>query len=227
MDGCTTGAATAAGAAEAFFVPFFLINDIGLCAPIVRHAPIIYCLTAVEIMSTKVTLAFLHADSTALESHWMSTAAKRLAQRAGLEPYIHVELLFPDGNSYSITATTGKVHKVATKEFSRSEWEFVDLYLSPPQIQAAQLFCNQTYLRGAGFNWTGYALSTVWPWSGNNEKFFCSEFVATALQAGGLLPGVEPASLMPAQLYALIRQAPEALHSVHPRAWGSGFSFHF
>ena len=106
-------------------------------------------------MSAKVTLAFLHANSTALETHWMNTAAKRLAERAGLEPYIHVELLFPDGNSYSITATSGKVHKVASKEFSRTEWEFVDLYVTPQQLHAAQLFCNQAYLKRAGFNWTG------------------------------------------------------------------------
>jgi hypothetical protein len=85
----------------------------------------------------------------------MNTAAKKLALRAGLVPYIHVEMLFPDGNSYSITATTAKVHKVATKQFSRTEWEFVDLHMSQPQIAAAQLFCNQTFLRGAGFNWTG------------------------------------------------------------------------
>jgi hypothetical protein len=72
-----------------------------------------------------------------------------------------------------------------------------------------------------------YALSTVWPWSGGGERFFCSEFVACALQAGGVLQGVEPASLMPAQLYVLVRKVPEAVHNVHPKTWGSDFSFTF
>lgn len=92
----------------------------------------------------KVTVAFLHADrcdmccvqaknqltvygcSPALDAHWMNRAARiQATSQDKLEPYIHCELLFPDGNSYSITANHQHIHRVQSKNFARDEWEFL------------------------------------------------------------------------------------------------------
>ena len=141
----------------------------------------------------------------------MVCARGLLTQCVGLTPYIHCELLFPetDGSSYSITANSQKIHKVPSKQFAREEWEFLDLHLPDNTVYNMQLFANQKHAQQCGFNWVGFSSAGVWPVSGGGKKYFCSEFVCEALQQGGLLTGVRPASMTPARLYAAIRPLPQ------------------
>jgi len=160
----------------------------------------------------KVTIAFLHADSKALDSHWMNRAATMQARSLdGLVPYVHCEILFPetDGSSYSITANLQKVHRVCSKQFARDEWEFLTLHLPEKTVYDMQLFANQKHAQECGFNWVGFTSAGVWPISGGGKKYFCSEFVCEALQQGGLLKDVRASSMTPARLYAKIRHLPE------------------
>lgn len=87
-----------------------------------------------------------------------------------LQPFIHCELLFPDGNSYSITANHQHIHRVQSKNFARDEWEFLDVHLPEEDIYKMQLFCNQKYAAKAGFNWVGFTSASVWPVSGKGQK---------------------------------------------------------
>lgn len=140
----------------------------------------------------------------------MGTGAEWVAC-AGLTPYVHVELLFPDtdGSSYSITANTQKIHKVPSKQFARDEWEFLDLHLDDETVYRMQLWANQKHAQKCEFNWVGFTSAGVWPVSGGGKKYFCSEFVTEALQQGGLLPSANPAAMTPARLYAAVRPLPQ------------------
>ena len=78
--------------------------------------------------------------SPALDAHWMNKAARiQATSQDSLEPYIHCELVFPDGNSYSITANHQHIHKVQSKNFARNEWQFLDVHLPSEAIYKMQL----------------------------------------------------------------------------------------
>ena len=177
-------------------------------------------------MSDSVTLAFLHVSSPLLAAHWMNSAAAKAAEFKGQKPYVHIEIIFPDLHSYSITSNTQVVHKVSSKTFSRNEWEFLKVKLGVSGVRSAQFFCDRAHASKCGFNWVGFTLAPVLGWGGGGRNFFCSELCAAALRAGGMCLDAAPESYTPAALYQFVRNKSQTHSTVKPGAL-NGFQFEF
>ena len=174
-----------------------------------------------------VTLAFLPAGSPLLEEHWMNTAARKLSEWRGLEPYIHIELLVND-KSFSITANAGQVHCCPNKEFNRDEWKFVRLEVTPEKKRLMLNYAMRAHAAKCGFNWKGYAATAVGSsYSGGGKNFFCSEFVASALQAGGFTLKYRPEQYIPAALYKEVEGWSASLNTWHPKLNSQPVHFEF
>lgn len=151
-------------------------------------------------------VAFLAADSDLLESHWLNTAAAWASFSSN--PMIHAEVLFVDHTtSKEVVGRACSIHYggevfLQNKKFSKSQWRFRTVNCNEEQVNKALKFCQSKV--GDKFNKVGYFLQPVCgPKRLSDDKWFCSEIVAGALNAAGV--EVEP-SLHPNKLYESIKE---------------------
>ena len=146
----------------------------------------------------KVIVCFLPSSSSLLEKSWLNAAAARFAPptKDGREPMVHVELFFPDYEVEDVIGGTscgihygGKVF-MAPKQFTRRDWEFRSFQCRPEQYDKIKNFCTKQV--GGGFNYGGYftpcnlaARHRVS--KRKQQKWYCSELVAHALDQGNLI----------------------------------------
>jgi hypothetical protein len=152
----------------------------------------------------KLLLAFLASDSELLETHILNKAAAWVS--GGSNPMIHVEAVFVDRESKSdIIGRSCSIHYggkvfLEQKRFSRKQWRFRSVDLSPAKVQKAFKFCQEHV--GESFNKVGFFMQPI---VGNQrvskDTWFCSEIVAGALRAAGM--DIEE-SLHPNTLYSRV-----------------------
>ena len=151
----------------------------------------------------RLLVAFLAADSDLLESHILNKAAAWVS--GDNNPMIHAEVLFVDRESADgVIGRSCSIHyggKVffKQKKFSRSQWRFRSVSMSQENIRKAMKFCQEHV--GDSFNKVGYFMQPVSAQRLASNKWFCSEIVAGALNAGGMNV---PPSLHPNALYRAI-----------------------
>jgi hypothetical protein len=114
-------------------------------------------------------------------------------------------------NAYSVTAQDGV--RRCHRDFGSNDYEFLCFDLPTERVDAARNFCEAH--RGAPYDTTGPYWAVLWP-DGNTAwddkaasvalgqpapRWFCTEFVSTALRLAGLVPHVTPNALVTEELY--------------------------
>ena len=161
----------------------------------------------------EVVLCFLDIESNMLQQSWLNSWAARVAPRSKYKraPQVHVELFFRDDNSnegYCTSITYNRKVHWFKKKFSR-QWSFRSLYMEDHVYAKLKSYCMQNV--GCKFNKIGFYLMSLglripgtYPcWFGWKRRFFCSEYVASALLECDLLPK-QSSVLHPQKLYELI-----------------------
>ena len=167
---------------------------------------------------TKVIVCFLPSTSELLQKSWLNTAAARLAppNAEGRKPMVHAELFFPaqedaegaSGLSCGIHYG-GKVF-MSPKRFSKKDWIFHSFSCDQSKYNKMKKFCADQV--GGGFNYAGYftpcnIASRNRYTNATQQSWYCSELVASALQAADLIePGLH-AHQHPDQLYQIVRDS--------------------
>ena len=166
----------------------------------------------------RVCVCFLPADSELLDDHWLNkaAAARAPATRNNEQPRVHAEIFFPsDETASAMQGRSCGIHYGGTvfmypKQFSKKIWQFRSLSVAPTQYNRMLDFCRRQV--GGGFNYMGYFTPcNVSASSRKNslveqQKWFCSELVATALYHGGVLEDITDASMHPQSLYNCIEE---------------------
>jgi hypothetical protein len=126
---------------------------------------------------------------------------------SGGDGFCHVELIFSDGISFSSTTMDEEKPGVRFKQIAYSHpqtWVFVELAVT--EDQEAQMVCKAIEIEHAPYDYRGVA-RFVLPWMPEHPTaYFCSESVLTALQAGGLFPGIKPHKVSPNRLYEMAKE---------------------
>lgn len=176
-----------------------------------------------------VVVCFLDSSSSAVQEHWLNSAAERLApptMTTGQSPKIHCEILFPDNDQnyesgYSCSICYNGQVFMYPKRFSRDEWSFRVLRTVPAEVfNRMRSFCQGCV--GDYFNHVGYILygltSGVVRLQGSwtlmfrpmTRRWFCSEIVIEALKIGGYLPQDLSSVQHPETLYQLLQSQSSA-----------------
>jgi len=169
-------------------------------------------------------VCFLENDEEIMERHILNRMAAKLAPKTDkVKPKIHVELFFPsDGPCEDDEVVSGKACSIyynqkvflTRKNFSRKQWSFRTLNVSPDQYKAVYHFC-QAHV-GEGFNHLTYftypmnckQVTPYWPTNfGMKPKWFCSEIVVEALKSANILDSATHASIHPQALFSLLEDA--------------------
>lgn len=123
-------------------------------------------------------------------------------------PYDHVEIVFPDGLSWS-SSFVDKGSRFAEIEFNPDRWDFVDLTIAGDKVLLMRAMAEQLNGRPYGvakvMNFVSRALlNKEFPDPKGDNSLFCSEAVALVLAAGGVLGSLPPRTTAPIHLaYAL------------------------
>lgn len=103
--------------------------------------------------------------------------------------------------TYSVDSGIGRVWK-EHRNFSRRGWTFARITVTMDQENAVRNFLEAQI--GKPFNKWGINLFWLCPWSGENEKWFCSELTMAALQSAGLYTGYAPAECYPSLIRDIV-----------------------
>lgn len=118
--------------------------------------------------------------------------------------YSHCEFIFSDNISIGTDLNTPFNVKVKGHLKYTSNWDFVDVKLTPEQEKLVRDFTNLQV--GKGYDWKGIWFSQFLPFKAENpEKWFCSELCTSGLQKAGLLSGLKPCTINPGKLYKLLK----------------------
>lgn len=130
--------------------------------------------------------------------------------------HTHVEILFQEGldseNFITSSIEQGRYVYWKRKTFGRKNWEYITVSgLTKNQVQNMRNFCYKESQNNKFFNENGMFRS-ITPLPKKNydqKKWFCSEYVTTALQQGGLLENLNPSATTPTSLYNnILKQIP-------------------
>lgn len=169
----------------------------------------------------KVMICFLPSSSDLLQKSWLNTMAAKLAPKndENREPMVHVELFFPTRTSQdSILGHSCGIHyggKVfyAPKQFSKKNWMFRTLPVT--RQQHAKLLRFSKAQENGGFNYSGYyAPCSLMPRKNRiseplieEQSWYCSELVASALEYANLLQPGSDAHTHPDALYEQVKDS--------------------
>ena len=124
----------------------------------------------------------------------------RLIRLVTWGPYSHCELVFTESISYSSSIEDGGT-RFKDIQFQADHWDFVGV---PAECRenVARAFCIAE--KGSAYDFPGVFRFLVPIIGQSPERWFCSEVVCAALQAGGLFPGVKPWKVSPNRLYKMM-----------------------
>jgi hypothetical protein len=130
-----------------------------------------------------------------------------LAAKATKSDFIHVEIVFQDGWIYGVQMGS-TVRKVYDKTYHADRYTCQEIPTNSYQAFLIRKFLDQCIDRPSGFNYWGFYLLPLWPFSGaSKNKWFCSELVATALTHAGIeMEGEQPHTISPGKLFELIKK---------------------
>ena len=127
---------------------------------------------------------------------------------------IHCQLVFwcrsaASYYTFSVDAKHNRVFFLERKRFSRG-WTFVRMRVSAAEERSAYEFLRAAERSRTPFNRLGAYLVPLRPIapsssSSSSRGFFCSQLVVAALQAAGLLSGVQPHAVSPVGVERLLR----------------------
>lgn len=91
--------------------------------------------------------------------------------------YSHCELIFSDGLAASASFADGQCVRSKQIDFDPANWDFIEL---PSHLEAdARAFFEAT--EGKGYDLIGQIRFLIAPYQGQKNKFWCSEWVASAI----------------------------------------------
>lgn len=130
-----------------------------------------------------------------------------LAAKATKSDYIHVEMVFDDGDTYTIRMG-GQVERTpAVKSYTKDQYTCQEVYIQKWNVFHMKAFLDST-IDNSSFNFWGFYLLPFWPMSGATKNaWFCSELISTALSNyGGLDLGQAPYTISPGRLFEIINE---------------------
>ncbi|GIU80162.1 MAG: hypothetical protein KatS3mg005_3400 [Bryobacteraceae bacterium] len=140
-----------------------------------------------------IRLAFYRAE----KGKWWD---KLIGVRTGSR-YSHVELVLPEGTCWSASPREACVRGKRI-DLGDGKWDVIQVRLRPDShVGRMELFCRDQ--QGARYDWPGVISIGLSPLPGVQipQWWFCSEFVAAALRAGGVLRSLVPHQTRPDQLH--------------------------
>lgn len=125
--------------------------------------------------------------------------------------YSHAELVLPDDiTSISISPFfKSKIMRRLKLEVNYSEWDFIEIAITPEQHEVILDFFEET--KGQGYDWIGMLLSQFLPCKiKHRERWYCSEWIAYALRIACVfdwrkMKMYDRHDLSPAALHKLIK----------------------
>ena len=150
-----------------------------------------------------------------------------LAARCSKHGMCHVELVFEDGNAFSIFMEFPLGLRCRT--FSNPGYELVSISVSAEEYRACRQFCNAAVKNPYPFDNWGMYLASVHPGacahrsSARVGSTFCSKIITEALQHGGVreVYGLSPSAVTPSRLYqAIMKSDRRVCHTVRPMMRG-------
>lgn len=147
-----------------------------------------------------VYLVYYRYDDERSRAHpkwWLNWLTHRLTGSA----YIHVEIVFSNGDVYSIVPGQ-QITKINDKSYQRDMYTCQVLYTSSTQSAMMRNFLETRMRYGSSFNYRGFYLLPWFPHAGTRtNSFFCSELTSAALSAAGLdFGGTPPHTISPGKL---------------------------
>ena len=129
--------------------------------------------------------------------------------RIGEHQYGHVELIFPDDAVTSTTEETG-LHYDYHKLLSHTNYStFITVEVPREAVYRMQEFAKERV--GRPFNSSGRLWNNVWLLrtcfgvvDTEDRSYYCSEFITTLLQMGGLCTNMDARCVNPTQLYCYL-----------------------
>ena len=103
-------------------------------------------------------------------------------------PYSHAELILPDDVSWiSISPLlTSRVSIRVKEEYTKENWDFVELEVTEEQLNTIMEFYNFT--EGSSYDWLGMIFSQFLPYTIKRKgRWYCSEWIAYALRISDLI----------------------------------------
>jgi hypothetical protein len=125
--------------------------------------------------------------------------------------YSHAELILPDEITWiSISPSfKSKIMRRIILEVECSEWDFIEIEVTPEQHNVILAFFEET--EGQGYDWIGMLLSQFLPCKiKHRERWYCSEWIAYALRIACVfdwrkMKMYDRQDLSPAALHDLIK----------------------
>ena len=147
-----------------------------------------------------VTLSFHKVETPWDSSHAWQTRVSRVL----MGEYVHVDVLFEDGNVTSIL--NDETVSFAPRTLKNPDKKMLALSVTPTEYVAMHRFAVQCCQDKVRFNRSGFyrcALPLVWRRC-TDTQYFCSEYAVRLLQLAGRLTDVDPGGCHPTMLYRLI-----------------------
>ena len=155
----------------------------------------------------KVLLAFYKTQ------HSKYLSDKIINWWTGNNGYCHVEIFIPDTTKrYTSSGRIGgvierdiKSLKSYKNKLEDSTWKFVEIDVPCLTIEEIEIFYDKT--KHHKYDWFGI-LGFVLPFKDREDRWFCSEWVATVLKNHNYLPLAtkEPSKISPNDLYKIITE---------------------
>ena len=112
--------------------------------------------------------------------------------------HTHVELVFPDGRSFSSSQWDGGV-RFKSIAYEPEKWHIVMLPLTALEVASVLEFCERE--KGKKYDWRGILDFFAGKGDGDKNSWFCSEICAAALQQVGRFRFLTPARTSPEALW--------------------------
>jgi hypothetical protein len=97
--------------------------------------------------------------------------------------------------------------KIYDKTYYRDRYVCQEIPVTSQQYYHIRNFVEAAAFKPSSFNYWGFYLLPIWPSSGaKKNKWFCSEFIAEALRAGGItFDGYQSHTISPGKLFNLVK----------------------
>lgn len=118
----------------------------------------------------------------------------------------HVEVIFPDGRSFSSREPKGATWKVI--DYSLEKWIYCSVEVTDEELAAATEVANG--MDGLGYDFLGIVRLYL-VLSRNNKRPFCSEVASLIARAVGLAKKIDPNLTSPQRLYDVLTENPRVI----------------
>jgi hypothetical protein len=92
-----------------------------------------------------------------------------------------------------------------TKEY-KEYYEYQTITVDSEHFNNMLMFLDESVKKSRGYNYWGFWMFYLWPHSGERDnRWFCSEFISTALMKAGLEIKYDPCKMTPGKIHQIVQ----------------------